>query len=277
MPEAHVLVTDDNSPDGTGVLADRIAAEDDHVHVLHRAGKQGLGAAYLDAFSWALDRGYDVIVEMDADGSHRPEELPTLLAAIESGADLVLGSRWVEGGRVVNWPRSREVISRGGNTYARLALGISLRDATGGYRAFRAATLKELALDTVESQGYCFQVDLARRAVEHGFTVDRGPDHLRRARGRGQQDEPRHRRRGAVAGHRVGCPDPLDAGQGRSGRRPWLGRHRTGKAEHVSTLLFVLLIVVPAVEIASIVAMTTWIGGAATFTLVVVGGRGRAS
>jgi dolichol-phosphate mannosyltransferase len=175
VPDAHVLVTDDNSPDGTGVLADRLAAEDDHVHVLHRAGKEGLGAAYLNAFSWALDRGYDVIVEMDADGSHRPEELPSLLAAVDAGADLVLGSRWVDGGRVVNWPRSREVISRGGNTYARLALGISLRDATGGYRAFRAATLKGLDLASVQSQGYCFQVDLARRAVELGYTVTEVP------------------------------------------------------------------------------------------------------
>ncbi|HYN74563.1 MAG TPA: polyprenol monophosphomannose synthase [Candidatus Limnocylindria bacterium] len=171
VPEAHVLVTDDNSPDGTGAIADRLAADDDHVHVLHRAGKHGLGAAYLDAFHWALDRGYDVVVEMDADGSHRPEELPSLLAAVDAGADLVLGSRWIEGGRVVNWPRSREMLSRGGNTYARLALGLPLHDATGGYRAFRAATLKGLDLDSVESQGYCFQVDLARRAVELGFTV----------------------------------------------------------------------------------------------------------
>jgi dolichol-phosphate mannosyltransferase len=175
VPGAHVLVTDDNSPDGTGILADRLAAEDDQVHVLHRSAKAGLGAAYLSAFGWALDRGYDVIVEMDADGSHRPEELPALLAEIEAGADLVLGSRWVAGGRVVNWPRSREVISRGGNTYARLALGLSLRDATGGYRAFRAATLKGLDLASVESQGYCFQVDLARRAVELGYSVKEVP------------------------------------------------------------------------------------------------------
>ncbi len=171
VPAAHVLVVDDNSPDGTGQIADTLAAGDQQVHVLHRAGKEGLGAAYLEAFQWALDRGYEVVVEMDADGSHRPEELPTLLAALEGGADLALGSRWVEGGRVVNWPRSREVLSRGGNTYARLALGIPLRDATGGYRAFRATTLKGLDLADVESQGYCFQVDLARRAIDLGFTV----------------------------------------------------------------------------------------------------------
>lgn len=171
VPTAHILVADDNSPDGTGQLADGLAAADDHVHVLHRPGKQGLGAAYLDAFAWALDRGYDVIVEMDADGSHRPEQLPSLLAQIENGADLVLGSRWVDGGQVVNWPRRREVLSRGGNTYARLALGVPLHDATGGYRAFTAASLKALDLQGVESQGYCFQVDLARRAVAAGLRV----------------------------------------------------------------------------------------------------------
>ncbi len=164
-------MADDNSPDGTGQLADGLAAADDHVHVLHRPGKQGLGAAYLDAFAWALDRGYDVIVEMDADGSHRPEQLPSLLAQIENGADLVLGSRWVDGGQVVNWPRRREVLSRGGNTYARLALGVPLHDATGGYRAFTATSLKALDLQGVESQGYCFQVDLARRAVAAGLRV----------------------------------------------------------------------------------------------------------
>ncbi len=175
VPHAHVLVADDNSPDGTGKIADDISAADDQVHVLHRPGKAGLGAAYLDAFGWALDRGYEVIVEMDADGSHRPEELPALLAEVDHGADLVLGSRWVDGGSVVNWPRSREFLSRGGNTYARMALGIPLRDATGGYRAFRAATLKALDLETVGSQGYCFQVDLARRAVDQGFRVTEVP------------------------------------------------------------------------------------------------------
>ena len=194
VPDAHVLVADDNSPDGTGEIADRLAAADDHVHVLHRAGKQGLGAAYLDAFDWALDRR---VRRRRRDGRRRlapPEQLPRLLDAVDAGADLVLGSRWVAGGRVVNWPRSREVLSRGGNTYARLALGLPLHDATGGYRAFRAATLKGLDLDSVASQGYCFQVDLARRAVELGFTRRRGADHVRRARGGRQQDEPGHRR-----------------------------------------------------------------------------------
>lgn len=170
VPAAHVLVADDNSPDGTGKIADEIAAGDDHVHVLHRAGKEGLGAAYVAGFRWALDNGYDVVVEMDADGSHQPEQLPLLLDALRT-ADVVLGSRWVSGGEVQNWPKSREVLSRGGNFYARVALGIPLRDATGGYRAYRAKVLRAFDLDTVRSQGYCFQVDLALRALECGFRV----------------------------------------------------------------------------------------------------------
>ncbi|WP_328964134.1 polyprenol monophosphomannose synthase [Streptomyces virginiae] len=170
VPEAHILVADDNSPDGTGKLADELAAGDDHVHVLHRKGKEGLGAAYLAGFVWALEQGYGVIVEMDADGSHQPEELPRLLTAL-AGADLVLGSRWVPGGRVVNWPKSREFISRGGSTYSRLMLNLPMRDVTGGYRAFRRETLEGLGLDEVASAGYCFQVDLARRAVQKGFRV----------------------------------------------------------------------------------------------------------
>ncbi|GAA0620508.1 polyprenol monophosphomannose synthase [Streptomyces crystallinus] len=170
VPEAHVLIADDNSPDGTGKLADELAAEDDHVHVLHRKGKEGLGAAYLAGFRWGVDEGYGVLVEMDADGSHQPEELPRLLTALK-GADLVLGSRWVPGGRVVNWPKSREFISRGGSTYSRLLLGVDIRDVTGGFRAFRRETLEGLGLDEVASQGYCFQVDLARRAVAAGYHV----------------------------------------------------------------------------------------------------------
>jgi len=170
VPTADVLVVDDASPDGTGEIADRLAAEDRQVHVLHRVGKQGLGSAYLSGFGWGLQRGYDVLVEMDADGSHQPEQLPDLLAALED-ADLVLGSRWVPGGSVVNWPRSRELLSRGGNTYVRVALGLGLRDATGGFRAFRRETLDKLDLDAVASQGYCFQVDLARRAVSQGLRV----------------------------------------------------------------------------------------------------------
>jgi dolichol-phosphate mannosyltransferase len=174
VPDARVLVVDDNSPDGTGDLADRMAADDERVHVLHRPGKAGLGAAYLAGFSWGLDHGFDVLVEMDADGSHQPEQLPSLLAALED-ADLVLGSRWVPGGSVENWPRRREVLSRGANRYVRVALGLGLGDATGGFRAYRASALRQLDLATVESQGYCFQVDLAMRCLDRGLRVHEVP------------------------------------------------------------------------------------------------------
>jgi dolichol-phosphate mannosyltransferase len=174
VPDAHVLIVDDNSPDGTGEIADKLAGGDPHVHVLHRAGKAGLGAAYIAGFAWALEQGYGALVEMDADGSHQPEELPRLLAAL-AGADLVLGSRYVPGGAVLNWPRSRELLSRAGNTYARLMLGLNLMDATGGYRVFRASTLRRIGLGDVDSQGYCFQVDLARRTIAAGLTVAEVP------------------------------------------------------------------------------------------------------
>ncbi|MDX6349171.1 MAG: dolichol-phosphate mannosyltransferase [Streptomyces sp.] len=170
VPDADILVADDNSPDGTGKLAGELAAADEAVHVLHRKGKEGLGAAYLAGFRWGIDHGYGVLVEMDADGSHQPEELPRLLVALK-GADVVLGSRWIPGGRVVNWPRSREILSRGGSTYSRLLLDVPIRDVTGGYRAFRKETLEGLGIDAVASAGYCFQVDLAWRAVKAGFHV----------------------------------------------------------------------------------------------------------
>ncbi len=174
LPEVHVLVADDNSPDGTGDIADALAAADDHIQVMHRAGKQGLGAAYLAGFDWALENGFDVVVEMDADGSHQPEQLHRLLDKLRT-ADLVLGSRYVKGGSVVNWPKSREILSRGGNVYTRIMLSVPLKDATGGYRAFRASTLRTLDLEGVESKGYCFQVDLARRAVQAGLRVAEVP------------------------------------------------------------------------------------------------------
>jgi dolichol-phosphate mannosyltransferase len=170
VPAADILIADDNSPDGTGDIADKLALTDDHVHVLHRAGKQGLGAAYLAGFRWALERGYGAMVEMDADGSHDPAQLPALLAALED-ADLVVGSRWVHGGTVRNWPKSRELLSRGGNTYARMMLGIPVHDATGGFRAYRASTLRDINLDTVTSQGYCFQIDLTLRTLRAGKKV----------------------------------------------------------------------------------------------------------
>ena len=140
------------------------------MHVLHRKGKEGLGAAYLAGFHWGLDNGYGVLVEHDADGSHQPEQLPLLLKALES-ADMVKGSRWVRGGSVVNWPKSREVLSRGGNLWTRLWLGVPLKDATGGFNAFRAETLRGIGLDEVASAGYCFQVDLAWRALKAGYKV----------------------------------------------------------------------------------------------------------
>ncbi|MEU9128222.1 polyprenol monophosphomannose synthase [Kitasatospora sp. NPDC048540] len=174
VPEVHVLVADDNSPDGTGELADKMAAEDGNVHVMHRKGKEGLGAAYLAGFDWGIDHGYDVLVEMDADGSHQPEELHRLLTALR-GADLVLGSRWVPGGAVVNWPKSRLMLSRGGSLYSRLMLDVPIKDVTGGYRAFRKETLLGLGMDQVASQGYCFQVDLAWRAIKSGFKVAEVP------------------------------------------------------------------------------------------------------
>ncbi|MEV0963388.1 polyprenol monophosphomannose synthase [Streptomyces sp. NPDC049910] len=170
VPHAHILVVDDNSPDGTGKIVDELAADDNHIHVLHRKGKEGLGAAYLAGFGWGIENDYGVLVEMDADGSHRPEELPRLLTALP-GADLVLGSRWVPGGSVVNWPKSREFLSRGGSLYSRLMLGVPIRDVTGGFRAFRKETLEGLGIAEVASQGYCFQVDLAWRTVKSGFHV----------------------------------------------------------------------------------------------------------
>ncbi|MEU6415553.1 polyprenol monophosphomannose synthase [Microbispora sp. NPDC046933] len=175
LPDVHLLVADDNSPDGTGRVADELAEADDHVHVLHRTSKQGLGAAYIAGFRWGLAEGYDVLVEMDADGSHQPEELHKLLDAVTDGADLAIGSRWVPGGKTVNWPFSRELLSRGANTYVRLVLGIPVRDATAGFRAYRAATLEKIGLDDVESQGYCFQVDLTLRTVRQGLRVTEMP------------------------------------------------------------------------------------------------------
>ena len=174
VPEANALVVDDSSPDGTGELADKLAAREPRVHVLHRAGKTGLGPAYVAGFSWALERGYDVVVEMDADGSHAPEQLPRLLAALEH-ADLVLGSRYVPGGNVEDWPVHRLVLSRMGNRYTRRLLRLPLTDATGGYRAARAELIERLPFDDVASEGYCFQVDWAWRAVRAGARVTEVP------------------------------------------------------------------------------------------------------
>ncbi|MDF1488540.1 polyprenol monophosphomannose synthase [Tessaracoccus caeni] len=175
VPEAHILVADDNSPDGTGQIAHRLASQDEHIHVMHRKGKQGLGAAYLAGFHWGLDNGYGVIVEHDADGSHQPEQLPALLQALADGADMAKGSRWVPGGSVVNWPKHREFISRGGSLWTRFWLGIPVKDATGGFNAFRSETLRGINLDEVASAGYCFQIDLVWRTIRNGYKVTEVP------------------------------------------------------------------------------------------------------
>jgi len=171
-PDVHVLVVDDSSPDGTGDLADELSlADPDRVHVMHRTAKDGLGAAYLAGFAWGLARQYSVLVEMDADGSHAPEQLYRLLDAIDDGADLAIGSRYVDGGTVRNWPWRRLVLSKSANTYSRLLLGVGIHDITAGYRAYRREALEKLDLATVDSKGYCFQIDLTWRTINSGFTV----------------------------------------------------------------------------------------------------------
>lgn len=172
-PEVHVLVIDDNSPDGTGKLADQLKAKYSNLEVLHRESKNGLGAAYIDGFKNSIN-DFDVLVEMDADGSHDPQDLVTILKEIED-YDCVLGSRWVPGGKVINWPKSREILSRGGNSYARLMLGIDIGDATGGFRAYKTTALKQLDLSDIDSQGYCFQVDMVRRLLKKGFKIKEVP------------------------------------------------------------------------------------------------------
>jgi dolichol-phosphate mannosyltransferase len=174
VPYAHVLVVDDDSPDGTGALADVFAAADPRVHALHRTGKNGLGAAYQAGFRWALDRGYERLVEMDGDGSHQPEQLHRLLGALD-GADLALGSRWVPGGAVENWPAHRAALSRAGSLYARVLLGLPFRDITSGYRAFRREALEAIDLPSVVSQGYCFQIDMLWHAHRAGLLIAEVP------------------------------------------------------------------------------------------------------
>ena len=175
LPEADLLVVDDNSPDGTGAVADELAARDKQVHVLHRAGKQGLGTAYVAGFKWALARDYQFLFEMDCDFSHDPKYLPLMLARARDGADLVLGSRYVEGGGTVNWGPMRKLISRGGSFYARTILGIGVRDVTGGFKCFRRATLEKLDLDSVSAQGYGFQIEMTYRTIKLGMRVEELP------------------------------------------------------------------------------------------------------
>lgn len=176
VADADVLIVDDNSPDGTGTIADELAQSDRHVDVLHRSAKSGLGAAYLQGFARAIEGGYDAVVEIDADGSHDPAELPAMLALLSDGpADLVIGSRWVPGGTVVNWPWMRRAISRSGNRYARLMLRSRIRDLTAGFRVFRTSALRGLDRAVVSSQGYCFQVELAWRVEASGGVVREHP------------------------------------------------------------------------------------------------------
>jgi len=185
VPLADVLVVDDSSPDGTGELAETLAAEDPGLSVLHRAAKDGLGRAYLAGFRLALERDYLYVVEIDADGSHDPAELPAMLDLARHGADLVIGSRWVAGGSVRNWPWLRQAISRLGNAYARAVLRSDIRDITAGFRVFRADALRSLDLSAVSSQGYCFQVELAWRLKRAGGAVVEHPiTFVERAAGR---------------------------------------------------------------------------------------------
>ena len=175
VPELDVLIVDDSSPDGTGELADRLAAADGRIRVLHRQKKEGLGRAYLAGFTIAIEDGYDYVVEIDADGSHDPAALPAMLALAADGADLVIGSRWVDGGAVVNWPWVRRAISRTGNAYARAMLRSRIRDLTAGFRVFRTEALLEMDRDQVSSQGYCFQVEVAWRLERTGHRVEEHP------------------------------------------------------------------------------------------------------
>jgi dolichol-phosphate mannosyltransferase len=171
-PDVDVLIVDDGSPDGTGKLADELSlADPDRVHVMHRTAKDGLGAAYLAGFAWGLSRQYAVVVEMDADGSHAPEQLDRLLDAIDAGADVAIGSRYVTGGTVRNWPFRRLLLSKTANTYSRVLLGVDIHDITAGYRAYRREVLEKIDLSSVDSKGYCFQIDLTWRAISNGFKV----------------------------------------------------------------------------------------------------------
>jgi dolichol-phosphate mannosyltransferase len=169
-PSVDILVIDDRSPDGTGELADQLASSEPRVKVLHRAGKEGLGKAYLAGFAWALERGYALVLEMDADFSHDPRYLPSLLSAVRD-ADLALGSRYVPGGGTVNWGLGRRLLSRGGSLYARTILGVKIRDLTGGFKCFRREVLEAIDLPSVSCSGYAFQIELTYRAIRRGFRV----------------------------------------------------------------------------------------------------------
>lgn len=175
LPGGEILFVDDNSPDGTGAVIDELAAADPRVHVLHRPGKLGLGTAYLDGFRWGLARGFDFLLEMDADFSHDPSYLPGMLARARAGADVVVGSRYVAGGGTRNWGVGRKLISRGGSLYARTVLGVRLRDLTSGFICYRRSALEAIDLDAITSNGYSFQIEMKFRALERGLTVVETP------------------------------------------------------------------------------------------------------
>jgi dolichol-phosphate mannosyltransferase len=175
VPEATVMVVDDSSPDGTGEIADELAARDPQVRVLHRKGKEGLGAAYLHAFRIGLDEGFERIVQMDADFSHDPKDVPRLLHALDQGADMAVGSRYVAGGSTQNWGLGRRIISRGGGLYARTALGVTVNDLTAGFKAWKAPTLRGIDLAAVDARGYGFQIEMTYRTLQNGFRVQEVP------------------------------------------------------------------------------------------------------
>ena len=175
LPGCELLVVDDNSPDGTGQIVDEIAAKNPRVHVMHRAGKLGLGTAYVEGFGWGLARGYEYLFEMDADGSHDPVYLPQMLALAEDGADVVVGSRYVPGGGTENWGLGRKIISRGGSLYARTILGVDVRDLTAGFICWRRAALEAIDLQNISSNGYSFQIEMKYRALQKGLRVVETP------------------------------------------------------------------------------------------------------
>lgn len=175
LPNTDLLFVDDNSPDGTGKILDEIAGKEPRIHVMHRAGKLGLGTAYIEGFQWGLARDYDYLFEMDADGSHDPQYLPTMLALAEDGADLVVGSRYVPGGGTANWGVGRKIISRGGSLYARTILGVDVRDLTAGFLCWRRGALEAIDLATITSNGYSFQIEMKYRAIQRGLRLVETP------------------------------------------------------------------------------------------------------
>ena len=271
VPEVDVLIVDDSSPDGTGAVADRLAADDDQVRVLHRQGKEGLGAAYLAGFAEALQSGYDVIGEMDADGSHQPEELPQLLEALGE-ADLVIGSRWIPGGSIVNWSRGREALSRGGNLYVRALLGIDVYDATSGFRVFRSRTLEKIDLGTVRSAGYVFQTDLVARTLDAGLAVREVPiEFVERVRGESKMSAPvavesLRRITGWGLRHRV---VPAPAGRASAPGEDAMTRPTT-RRRWVRLALFAAFIGVPLIEIWVLIQVGQVIGPWWTILLLIL-------